>query len=88
MNTIDFHQLLIIYMPEWYQMFVYTDDLFNSLEGESHYPALQRKNTQDSSPFGLENLCFCYACCLFSYFLGNFPEHVTSLSWFETVNLT
>ena len=69
-------------------MFVYTDDLFNSLEGESHYPALQRKNTQDSSPFGFKNLCFCYACCLFSYFLGNFPERVTSLSWVETVNLT
>ena len=68
-------------------MFVYTDNLFNSLEGESHSPALQRRNTQDSSPFGFKNLCFCSACCLFSCFLGNFPEHVTSLPWFETVSL-
>lgn len=68
-------------------MFVYTDDFFNSLEGESHYPALQRKNTQDSSPRGFINLCSCSACCLFSYFLGNFPEHVTSLPSFETVSL-
>lgn len=61
-------------------MFVYIYDLYSSLEGKSHYPALQRKN-QDSNPFAAK-ICTLTVLPLF-LFKGFFPEHVTSLPEFE-----